>query len=318
VTARSLRTRGLEVGLIGITAIWGLTFPMVKEATLRVPVYSFNAVRFWVAATVLAAVCLPHLRRLGRRGWRHGGVLGVVLFAGYAFQTVGLQTTRASTAGFITGMFVVFVPLLTALLLRRRPSNTALLGVALAFTGLALLALGVPGTPGPDGVVDASIVGELLVLGAAVSFALHIVGLGAWSPRHDPLPLTVVQLATAAVLHSAAALGFEAPVADYVWDGYVALTVLVTALLASAAAFWVQTAAQQVVSPTRIAIILTMEPVFAGLFGYLLLDERLTIAGWLGSGLILAGMLVAELRAAAEREPDDPQAMAYDHDATTG
>lgn len=292
-SVRHLRRYAWEAALVGITLVWGSTFVVVKDAVERFPVYSFNGLRFALAALVLAACCLPRLRRLGKRGLAHGAMLGVFLFGGYAFQTVGLRHTDASRAGFVTGMFVVFTPLLAAVVLRRRPALSAWAGVALATAGLALLSLKGSFLPG---------FGDLLVLGCALAFAVHIVGLGAWSNRHDALALTTVQLAVAGVLHTAVALLIEVPAASYGWDAQVVFALVLTALLASAAGFWVQTAAQRVIPPTRTAIILTMEPVFAGVFGYLLLDERLALRGWMGAGLILAGMLTAEL--GAKDEPD--------------
>lgn len=273
-----------------MTAVWGVTFPLVKSAVEQVPTYSFNAVRFLLATAVLGVVSVPTLRRLSPEAWRHGALLGVALFAGYAFQTVGLQYTKASNAGFVTGMFVVFTPLLAALLLRRRPQRAAVIGVVLAAVGLGLLSLG------PDFRPRA---GDVLILGCALAFAAHIVGLGAWSNRHDAVGLTVVQLLVSGILHSLFALTLEVGRADGNWSTSVIVALLVTAVLASAAAFWIQTAAQRVIEPTRTAVILTMEPVFAGVFGFLLLGERLTGRGWVGCGLILAGMLTAELGAGA-------------------
>lgn len=273
-----------------MTAVWGVTFPLVKSAVEQVPTYSFNAVRFLLATAVLGVVSVPTLRRLSPEAWRHGALLGVALFAGYAFQTVGLQYTKASNAGFVTGMFVVFTPLLAALLLRRRPQRAAVIGVVLAAVGLGLLSLG------PDFRPRA---GDVLILGCALAFAAHIVGLGAWSNRHDAVGLTVVQLLVSGILHSLFALTLEVGRADGNWSTSVIVALLVTAVLASAAAFWIQTAAQRVIEPTRTAVILTMEPVFAGVFGFLLLGERLTGRGWVGCGLILTGMLTAELGAGA-------------------
>jgi drug/metabolite transporter (DMT)-like permease len=295
-TVRHLRRHAWEAALVAVTIVWGSTFVMVKDGVARIPPYSFNALRFSLAAVVLGACCLPALRTLGPHGRRHGAILGVLLFAGYAFQTVGLQHTAASTAGFITGMFVVFTPVLSAAILRRRPGPAAVAGVALATVGLGLLSLRGSWYPG---------FGDLLILGCALAFAAHIVGLGAWSSRHATLPLTTVQLAVAALLHSATAAAIELPRAAYRWDGAVIGALLVTALLASAAGFWIQTGAQRVIPPTRTAIILTMEPVFAGLFGYALLHERLSARGWLGAAVILAGMLTAELGAAADPDLDE-------------
>ncbi|MBA2528548.1 MAG: DMT family transporter [Euzebyales bacterium] len=285
-----MRRCGLELALIAVTAVWGATFPLVKAAVERTAPASFNSVRFLLAAVALGVVALPGLRGLGRDGLRHGALLGVALFAGYAFQTVGLQYTTASNAGFVTGMFVVFTPLLSALVLRRAPGGAAVGGVVLATVGLGLLSL------------TASLVpryGDVLVLCCALSFAAHIVGLGAWSARHDPVALTAVQLATAGVLHSVVAAGSEAGRVTLSWDAGVVAVVALTALVASAAAFWIQTAAQRVIPPTRTAIILTMEPVFAGIFGFALLGERLGPRAWLGCACIVAGMLLAELRGGA-------------------
>lgn len=296
------------MALIGVTAIWGVTFPLVKQAVEQLPPYSFNAIRFALAAAVLGAVSVPSVRRLSAAGRRHGAVLGAALFAGYAFQTVGLQYTNASNAGFVTGMFVVFTPLLSAVLLRRPPSGAAIAGVVLATVGLALLSLGPSFVPRG---------GDVLILGCALAFAIHIVGLGAWSSLHDAVGLTVVQLATSAVLHATVAVTFEVGRAPMSWDTSVVVALLVTALLASAAAFWIQTAAQRVIPPTRTAVILTMEPVFAGLFGFLLLDERLSARGWVGCGLILTGMLIAELRGGAPppAPPEEQAATIGDVDA---
>jgi len=275
---------------VAVTAVWGVTFPVVKAAVERVPPYSFNSVRFLLAGVALGSVALPSVRRIGSDGWRHGAVLGAALFGGYALQTVGLQHTTASSAGFVTGMFVVFTPLLSAVVLRSAPGGAAVGGVLLATVGLALLSLG-------DGFVPRY--GDVLVLGCAVSFAAHIVGLGAWSARHDPVALTAVQLLVAGALHTTMAGMLEIGRVPVRWDGGVVAALAVTALLASAAAFLIQTAAQRHIPPTRTAVILTMEPVFAGLFGFLLLGERLTGRGWIGCACILSGMLLAELRGGA-------------------
>ncbi|MPZ72818.1 MAG: EamA family transporter [Nitriliruptorales bacterium] len=195
-------------------------------------------------------------------------------------------------------MFVVFTPLLAAVVLRRPPSSGAVVGVVLATIGLTLLSLfgSLAGAPGAWFVPR---IGDVIIIGCAFAFAGHIVGLGAWSALHDALALTVVQLFVSAVLHGVFAVTFEVGRRPVTWDSSVVMALLVTALLASAAAFWIQTTAQRVIPPTRTAVILTMEPVFAGVFGFLLLGENLTRLGWLGCGLILAGMLVAELRGGA-------------------
>ena len=281
--------RLLTAALIGVTAVWGGTFPLVKVAVEEhVGVFSFNGVRFLLAAAALALFTGRRMRTLGREGWLHGSFLGAALFAGYAFQTVGLKYTTSTNAGFVTGMFVVFTPLLAAALLRRSPGGPALVGALLAFVGMALLS-------GAGSFQPA--LGDVIILGCALSFAFHIVGLGAWAARHDAMALTVVQLLVVAVAHTVIAAPLERFAGS--WDTYVAVALLITALLASAAAFWVQTAAQKVIPPTRTAVILTMEPVFAGVFGFVFLSERFGVWGWIGALLILTGMLIAELLGSA-------------------
>jgi drug/metabolite transporter (DMT)-like permease len=294
------RRRGLgayrwELALVAVTAVWGSTFVLVRDAVAQVPPFAFIAYRFLAAAALLAAI-RPRLAAGAGRPLTAAGVLaGLALFAGYGFQTVGLQYTTASNAGFITGLAVVLTPLLAALLLRQPPGRWPVAGALLAATGLALLSLQQLEVRR----------GDALVLGCAVAFAAHILLLGRFAPRFPSYPLAVVQLGTAGLL----ALGWAGVAGDLVVPGsaevWVALAI--TAVAASAGAFLVQTRAQQEVSPTRTAVILTMEPVFAGLFGFLLAGERLSGRGWVGAGLILAGMLVAELGGRRADAPGRPQ-----------
>jgi drug/metabolite transporter (DMT)-like permease len=284
-TSPAARLRGYrwELALVAVTAVWGATFVMVRDAVATIPPFTFIAYRF-LAAAALLAVLRPRALAHRRPGMAAAGlVAGLALLAGYGFQTVGLQYTTASNAGFITGLAVVLTPLIGAMVLRERPGLGPALGAALAFLGLALLTLQRLEVRR----------GDALVLGCAVAFAAHILLLGRFAPRYSSYQLAVVQLGTVGVL----ALGWAAvtgelaaPAGAQVWA---ALTV--TAVLASAAGFLVQTRAQREVSPTKTAVILTMEPVFAGLFGFLLAGERLQARGWAGACCILAGMLVAEL-----------------------
>jgi drug/metabolite transporter (DMT)-like permease len=280
---RSLVRHGWAGALVAVAAVWGVTFPVVKDSVERVPPFEFLALRFVLAALVMTALFPRQIRGLGREGRQAGSLAGLALFCGYVFQTVGLQYTRASNAGFVTGLFVVFAPIFAALFLRRVPGFGPVLGVVLATSGLALLSL-----------TDHLDVrkGDAIVLVAAISFAVQIVLLARFAPRHSPAGLTAVQMWIAAVLSCIGALiGGDLTAPDsYVWMG-----VIVTALFASAAGFYIQTAAQRHIGPTRTAVILVSEPAFAGLFGFLLLDERLTGRGWAGAGLILIGMLIAEL-----------------------
>jgi len=270
------------LGLIAVTASWGSTFVVVKEAVERMPVLDFLAVRFAVATAVMVLLRPATMRRINPLALRHGGVLGVALGLGFVAQTVGLQHTSAAVSGFITGMYVVFTPLIAAVVLRHAVSGWAWLAVAVATGGLALLSL--------RGFSVGS--GELLTLLCAVFFAVHIVGLGEWSAGHDAYPLAVVQLAVVAALCGAAAApgGVTLPPGAATW-GAVALT----AVAATAFAFVVQTWAQARLSATRAAVIMTAEPVFAGLFAVLLGGERLGPRTVVGAALVLAAMYLVEL-----------------------
>lgn len=271
--------------LLLVTLIWGSTFVMVKEAVAAYPVFPFLALRFALATVGLLAIGWRRLPSLRWRGWGAGALIGLFLFSGYAFQTLGLQYTTASKAGFITGLSVVIVPLLAALMLRKRPQPEAAVGVALATTGLALLSL--------NGSVHLAR-GDLLVLACAVSFALHIVAVSAFAPGCDPIALTIVQVGAVTLASAAATLvsgqPFPAP-AGPTWfaAGF-------TGILATAVAFALQTAMQRFTTPTHTALIFAAEPVFAALFGVLLAGDVLSRRGIVGGLLILIGTVVSEIR----------------------
>jgi drug/metabolite transporter (DMT)-like permease len=275
--------------LVFITAIWGSTFVIVKHAVARMEVMDFLAWRFALATLAMLAVRPAALRRLPRAGWRAGLLLGGALAAGYVTQTFGLRTTPASVSGFITGLFVVLTPLAAAVLLRKRVTGRAWLAVAVATAGLALLALRGFAVGG----------GEALTFLCAVAFALHIVGLGEWSHRFDSVALASVQLATVTVICAAAASGsgLRPPPDAGVWGA-----LLLTGLAATALAFFVQTWAQARLDATRAAVVLTMEPVFAGVFGVTLGGDRIGLRTGLGAAAVIAAMLLVETgpRAGAE------------------
>lgn len=280
-------------GLLATTAVWGSTFLVVKDAIASVPVLDFLGLRFTLAFAVMLAVRPKALAVLGRAGWRHGVLLGLVLGAGYMTQTFGLQTASASVSGFVTGLFVVFTPLIGAVLLRQRVPGAVWVAVVLAAVGLGLISL--------HGLSIGR--GELLTVVGAFFFALHIVGLGEWSHRHDAYALAVVQIGTVAALSLLLAVARNA--AHGAGPGPHLLTlpphpagwmaIALTALLATAAGFFLQTWSQARMPATRAAVVLTMEPVFAGLTG-VLAGETLAVRGWIGAALVLAAMYAVELR----------------------
>ena len=256
---------------------------MVQDAIAILPVFAFLAYRFALATLLVTPVFWTRLRALPREGWRAGLVMGAFLTAGYSFQTLGLEHTSPSDAGFITGTFVVLTPVLGALFLDQRISGLAWAAAAVSLFGLFLLS-------GAGG--DFTLRGDGLVFLGALSFAAHILATGKAVDRFDVGALLVVQLGVAAVAcFVIAAVGgnLEAPRGATVWSA-----LLVTAVVASALGFFVQTYAQQHAPPARTALILASEPAFAGLFGYLLAGDRLSPVEWLGAGLIMVAIVAVE------------------------
>ena len=283
MTEAGLR-RAAEAGLVAIALVWGLTFVMVQDAIERLPPMAFLGYRFVPAALLVAVAFRRPLAELSPEGWRAGAAMGAFLTAGYVFQTLGLERTTASNAGFITGLFVVFTPLLAALVLRERITPVVWAAAGTSALGLYLLSGGIGGLElGGDGL-------ELL---CAVAFSAHILATARAVRDHHPGALLAVQLGVCGVvcLAAAGAAGdLEVPRGETVWSALV-----VTSLVASALGFFVQTFAQRHAPPARTALILASEPAFAGLFGYLLGDERLSAVSWAGALLILCAILAVEV-----------------------
>jgi drug/metabolite transporter (DMT)-like permease len=270
------------LALIGVTAIWGSTFVVVKDAIEQMPVTDFLTWRFGLASLAMLLVRPRSVAALGVSGRRAGAIVGVALGSGYLFQTVGLQHTSAAVSGFITGMFVVLTPLGSAVLLKTPVTRSAWGAVVLAAVGLALLSL--------HGLSFGY--GELLTLGCATVFALHIVGLGRWASSYDAFGLAAVQLLTTTVLCAIFAVpgGLAVPRTPTVW-----WALALTSIGATAVGFVVQTWAQSVMAPTRAAVIMTMEPVFSGLTAVVVAHEHLGPRTLVGAFLVLAAMMLTEI-----------------------
>lgn len=283
---------GAVASLIGVAAIWGSTFVIVADAIAAYPMYAFLGWRFAVATVAFALFFPRSLRQLNADNLKAGVIAGVFLSAGYIFQTWGLDGVTRTTparAAFITGMYVVIVPLAQAVVLRRMPRKATLLGAALAVGGLWLLS-GIG-----SGGAGVWVLGDTLVLVCAVAYSVHMLILGATDERHDTGALTLVQLAVVTVVTSGISLVTEAAGVPSRADVLIAIGV--TGVLASAVAFAVQTWAQRRLPPARVALILVMEPAFGGLFGW-------SVAGlWplrevAGAALMLGGMITSEAVAA--------------------
>lgn len=272
-----------SVALVGITAVWGYTFLAVKDATARMPVMDFLAWRFLLASVVMIALRPTCLRNVTRLELLRGLGLGAVLGLGYITQTYGLRYTSAAISGFITGMFVVLTPVMSWILLRHKTNRSTWMVVALATVGLALLTFNGWSVG----------IGELLTLGCAVFFAIHIVGLGEWSSQYDPYAFSLLQIGAVAVISliAAAPEGIAVPPDPGVWA-----VVVITGVVATAVAFFVQTWAQSIVSATRAAVVMAMEPVFAGLFAVVIGGNQLTLRTLGGAACILAAMFIINLK----------------------
>jgi drug/metabolite transporter (DMT)-like permease len=268
--------------LLAVTASWGSTFFMIHDLLTRVPTLDFLAVRFTIASLTLVLLAPKALGRLTRESRRQAVVLGCVYGLAQILQTVGLGRTPASVSGFITGMYVVATPVFAALILRSRVGALTWLAVLVAMAGLGVLTL--------SGLSVGY--GEALIFVAAMLYALHIVGLGAWSEPGQALGMAIVQLIVIAVICLActAPNGLVLPHRPTDW-----LSVLYMAIVAGAGAMIGQTWAQAHLSATRAAIIMSMEPVFAALFAVLFGGETATTRMLAGGVLVLAAMVLAEL-----------------------
>jgi drug/metabolite transporter (DMT)-like permease len=269
--------------LLAVSASWGLAFVIMKDPIEKQNVNSFLATRFVLAVLVMIAIRPRVLSQITREMLIKGFFAGLFLGSGYIFQTFGLKLVGAAITGFVTGLYVVATPLIAWLVLRHRITVYTWLCVALATVGLAFLSL-------KGWAVGA---GELLVLISAIAFAAHIVALGQWSKGIDAYAMTVVQLATCALLTGAISIGqgYKAPVNLSGWA-----VVVYTAIFSTAVAFVIQTWSQAHISPTKVAVILTMEVVFAALFAMVFTDETLNLQQMLGGVLILISMLAIVLK----------------------
>jgi drug/metabolite transporter (DMT)-like permease len=269
-------------GLLAMTAVWGSTFVLIKDVVARMPVADFLAVRFAIAAAVMLALFGRHVARLGRRQLARGLLLGCIYGVGQLLQTWGLSLIAPSVSGFVTGMYVVFTPILALLLLRQRMAGVVWVAVLLSTAGLALLSL--------NGVsID---FGVWLTLASAALYGLHIVALGQWSRKGEAFGMSAVQMVAIAVVCLLATLphGPMLPPDRAAW-----FAVLYMALIAGAGAMLMQTWAQSHLPAARAAIVMTTEPVFAAAFAVAFGSDVLTWRMLVGGGLILAAMYLVEL-----------------------
>lgn len=283
---KTRRDLGIGALLLLVTLIWGSTFLVVQHTIMLTGPFTFLAIRFGIGALALALIYHRRLARITRFELLAGALIGCILFVAFATQTIGLKYTTTSMAGFLTGLYVPFVPLLSIVLLRQWPALGAGLGILLSFLGLLLLSLNEHFTLsfGP---------GELLILICAMGNALHIISVGKFAPRADAINLTLVQIAMTAVLSLLAMPIAREPFLLPPWPVW--LSGLFMGVVATAFSLAVMNRVQQFISSVRATLAYALEPVWTGLFGYFA-NERLSAQAWLGCACILLAMLIGNLR----------------------
>jgi drug/metabolite transporter (DMT)-like permease len=269
--------------LLTVSAAWGLSFVVMKDAIQRQSVNNFLFTRFTLAVIVMILIRPQTIKLFNKDLLQRGGLAGIFLGLGYIAQTLGLERTGAAITGFITGLYVVLTPLIASIVLKEKITKFTWLCIAVATFGLGLLSIR-----------GFSVgIGEMFVLASAVLFAAHIIALSKWSSGRDVYAMTVIQLTMCAILAGLASAveGYSLPPDRGVWS-----VVIFTAVFATAVAFIVQTWSQAHMSATKVAVILTMEVVFAALFAILLGGERLTIQTAIGGILVVVAMYLIVLK----------------------
>ncbi|CAM8629021.1 DMT family transporter [Candidatus Planktophila dulcis] len=282
-SSHTLKIRLAPWALLSVSAAWGMAFVVMKDAIERQSVNNFLFTRFSLAVIVMVALKPQVLMKLDRDLIIRAGSAGIFLGLGYIFQTLGLARTGAAITGFVTGLYVVFTPLLAYFFLKERLTKLIWACVFIATIGLGLLSIR-----------GFSVgIGEMLVLASAFFFAAHIIALGKWSSGRDVYAMTIVQLAMCALLSGLASIpeGYSAPPDYGVWA-----VVVFTAVICTAVAFVVQTWSQAHMTTTKVAVILTMEVVFAALFAIIFGGERLTLQATLGGLMVLTAMFMIVLK----------------------
>lgn len=284
-SSHALKIRIAPWALLAVSAAWGLSFVVMKDPIAKQSVNSFLFTRFLVAIIAMVALQPSVLKRISSEILIKGFLAGLLLGSGFILQTFGLARSGAAITGFITGLYVVATPLIAAIVLKIKISRFTWGCVLLATAGLALLSL--------NGWSIGT--GEILVLLCAIAFGAHIVTLGQWSNGLDAYAMTVVQLATCALLTGVISFGqgYEAPTNLSGW-----LVIFYTAVVCTAVAFVIQTWSQAHISATKVAVIMTMEVVFAALFAVIFGGETLTFKVLIGGAMVLTAMFMIVLKEA--------------------
>lgn len=280
------------LALVFVAIVWGAGFVLMKDAITQQPVFDFLATRFTLATLVMIAIRPQVLSSITKQTLLRGSVLGIMLGLAYITQTIGLDLTTAAITGFLTGLYVVFTPLLFWFVFKKKVEKKVIVGTTLALTALLFISFnGISFDPG-----------QVWLIACALLFAGHIIGLSFWSNAKEIYPLTVVQLGAGSIVCWLGAVpdGYQPPPSAFVWG-----TVVFTAVFATAMAFLIQTWAQSIMDPSRVAIILTGEIVFAAAIAVAVGQEVLTARTLIGGVLIVIAMLIVEWPDRKSKSPLD-------------
>ncbi|MBA7589572.1 hypothetical protein ES708_31658 [subsurface metagenome] len=274
-----------EIYLLIIVIIWGSTFALIKGVIDLIPPYTYLAYRFLLAALILVVIFWKRLKKLNIMVLEKGSLIGIFLFLGYTLQTVGIKYTTATKAGFITGLSVVLVPIISHFFIKDKVSRNSVIGVVLAFIGLWFLNY--------SGSFSFNL-GDFLVLLCAFSFAMHIISVGLFGKKLDYVLLAITQITVVFVLSLLMALIFERPAIHLSYSSYIWWSIVITGIFATALAFYMQNRFQRHSTATKTAIIFSGEPISAAVFAYFLLGEKVGLIAWAGGLLIIFGMIVSQ------------------------
>jgi len=280
-----MRSIQAEIYLLGIVIIWGATYSVVKDVLIQILPFTLLVYQFFLAALVLCVIFWKKLKNFNKIILKKGFLIGIFLFLGSAFQTVGLRYTTASKAGFITGLSVVLVPLISHFFMKAKVSRNSIIGVILAFIGLCFLNYNSSSSFN---------LGDFLVLLGAVSFAMHIILVDLYVKKVDYVLLVIVQLITVFILCLPMAIIFEKPELPLSYSFNVWWAIILSGVFAIALAFYMQNRFQRYFTATKTAVIFSGEPIFAAVFAYFLLGEKIGIIAWTGGFLIISGIIISQ------------------------
>jgi drug/metabolite transporter (DMT)-like permease len=274
-----------DFSLLGIALLWGSTFIIVKNAIIDIPAFSFLSMRFGLASIILILISLYKIKQLNLNLFKDGIILGIALFSIFAFQTLALKYTSASIIGFLTGLYVIFTPILSIIFLKKYPHLFSLIGVVLAFLGMCFIAF-----------VDLNTfsIGEIFGLLNAFFIAVHILLTDKFSPKHDALLLTTIQISVVAVLSILFSLITEPYILPEHFSSQLIFAIILTGLFATVLAFFIQTFMQKYTTPTKAALMFVIEPVSSAFFSYFIGAELLLFKQYVGAAFIILATIIAE------------------------